>query len=128
MTNIKTYEDACAALKMNPETLPAVEGLPEKHQKSITAYFKLIIIAEALNEGWAPDWKDHDQLKYYPWFYMDNENKNTSPGVGFSYHVCGYVGLSASGVGSRLCFKTEDLAEYAGQQFTELYKEYMFLI
>lgn len=52
--NIKTFDDACHVLNLDPSTLPVVTGLPARHQKAITAHFKLIIIAEALNEGWKP--------------------------------------------------------------------------
>jgi hypothetical protein len=29
---------------------------------------KLLVLA--LNEGWVPDWKNHNQYKYFPWFEM----------------------------------------------------------
>jgi len=125
MKNIKTYEDACKALQLDPSNLPAVTGLPARHQKAITAHFQLIIITEALNEGWKPNWKDWDERKYYPWFEMDN-NSDTTSGSGFSFdgYVCDVAG---SGLGSRLCFKSRELAEYAGKQFESLYKEYIHL-
>ena len=37
---------------------------------------------------------------------------------------CDYS-LATAGYGSRLCFKDSDLAEYAGKQFTELYKNFI---
>ena len=125
MEKIKTFEDACAALKLDPAALPGVTGLPEKHQKAIVAHYKLIIIAEALNDGWKPNWKDWDESKYYPWFDMDNDDDD-QPGSGFSYgdYGCGRTGTC---LGSRLCFKTWELAEYAGKQFEELYKEYFMI-
>lgn len=125
MKNIKTFEDACAALKLDPAALPVVTGLPEKHQKAIQAHYKLVIIAEALNDGWKPIWKDWEECKYYPWFQMDSDDDEV-PGSGFSYYVYRYDDAFAC-VGSRLCFKTRALAEYAGKQFSSLYKDY-FLI
>ena len=101
---IKTLEDACKAL--NIEFKP-VEGLT----KDELAYQKLKIIAKALNEGWEPNWNNWDEWKYYPWFRMGD--RDGSPGVGFSCSGYGYVS-GASSVGSRLCFKTRELAEYAG--------------
>ncbi|MBE2229985.1 MAG: hypothetical protein IAE96_05005 [Chitinophagaceae bacterium] len=119
-SKIKTFEDACKALNMDPEqVLPVVSAMPEKHQKAIVSHAKLVIIAEALNEGWQPDWTDDDQWKYYPWFRMDS-------GSGLAY--VGYGSrCSTSLVGSRLCFKTSELAEYAGNQFKELYEDYFLL-
>lgn len=125
MKKIKTYEQACEVLQMDPTRLPVVTGLPARHQKALTAHFKLIIIVEALNEGWKPNWKDWDETKYYPWFEMDTDS-DTSPGSGFSFLGCDND-YSGSVLGSRLCFKTRELAEYAGKQFEELYKEYMHL-
>lgn len=119
---IKTFEDACTALGLNPETvLPDFSLFPEKHQKAMTAHAKLIIIAEALNEGWKPDWKDYSERKYELWFDMDS-----SAGSGFSY--LGYDDwASTSYVGSRLCFKSRELARYAGEQFEKLYEDYFVI-
>ena len=122
MTKIKTFEDACEALELDAKkVIPDFSMFPEKHQKAMVAHAKLIIIAEALNEGWEPDWGNREWDKYYPWFDMGG-----SSGSGFAY--VGYAHWdSASACGSRLCFKSRELAEYAGEQFKELYKDY-FLI
>lgn len=78
---VKSFEDACQVLGISTN-VPEVKGLPRKHQKAIIANYKLIIIAEALNEGWKPNWQDSDEYKYYPWFDMSNP-----AGVGYSYSV-----------------------------------------
>ena len=119
MKKIKTFEDACKALKINPALLLDVSMLPEGDRKHIIANYKLIKIAEALNEGWKPDWENYNERKYYPWFSMD-----TPSGFGFSYSHCDHS-LSSSGVGSRLCFKSSELAEYAGKQFEAIYNDYL---
>ncbi len=117
---IKTFEGACKVLKLNPKSvLPDVKGMPEHHQKAIISHAKLVIITEALNEGWKPNWKNTSEWKYYPWFKM-------SSGSGLAYDGCGDL-YSYSGVGSRLCFKTSELAEYAGKQFKSLYEDYFLL-
>lgn len=76
---VKSFEDACQVLGISTN-VPEVKGLPRKHQKAIIANYKLIVIAEALNEGWKPNWQDSDEYKYYPWFDMSNP-----AGVGCSY-------------------------------------------
>ena len=116
---VKSFEDACNTLGLNPEEFKI--QYPEQfahHSKAIQAHLKLVIIAEALNEGWTPNWDDWDERKYYPWFDMEG-----SSGSGFSFHVC-VCDCSDSHVGSRLCFASRELAEYAGEQFTDLYKDY----
>ncbi len=125
MQQIKTYEDACKALNLSPAALPDVSMLPVKHQQAIIAHCKLVIIAEALNEGWQPNWSDTDQYKYWPWFDVEEDDKKPS-GFGLSFYVC-VDWITITAVGSRLCFKSRELAKYAGEQFSDLYEEY-FLI
>ena len=125
MKKITSYESACKALKLNPKKLPIVTGLPQEHQKALIAHYKLVIIVQALNDGWKPDWRNPGQCKYYPYFYIDGGKKGTS-GFGFSAtdYVWTYTGTYGS---SRLCFKTRELAEYAGKKFIKLYKEYILI-
>lgn len=118
-TQIKTFEDACNKLGIDPTALPDVSRIPEKHRAHTIANYKLIIIAEALHEGWEPNWDDYNEYKYYPWFRMS--------GSGFSCFDYG-DDISISYLGSRLCFKSRDIAKYAGEQFTELYKEQMLIL
>lgn len=123
MENIKTFEDACKVLNLDPKTcLPDVSGIPADDQDAITAHCKLIIIAKALNGDWTPDWSDHSQGKFYPWFDV-KADKNNKSGLGLSYGDYVYS-VSASSVGSRLSYRTRELATYAGKQFLEIYKTY----
>jgi hypothetical protein len=111
---IKTFEDACELLGLAPEDV-----LPNSKiaNSAVAAVAKLFIIAEALNEGWKPDWQDSDQNKYMPWF-EDNS------GVGLSFDDVGHWGADTY-VGSRLCFKSRELAEHAARQFKEIYNDFI---
>ena len=82
------------------------------------AYRQLKLIVSALNEGWQPDWNDSSQYKYYPWFKMASS--------GFRFDDC-FSWVTYSLVGSRLCFKSRQLAEYAARQFEGVYKEFMIV-
>lgn len=117
---VKSFEDACQVLGISTN-VPEVKGLPRKHQKAIIANYKLIVIAEALNEGWKPNWQDSDEYKYYPWFDMSNP-----AGVGYS---ATYIAASDTDacVGSRLCLKNRELAIYFGQTFTDLFNDSLLL-
>src|SRR5688572_4593226 len=117
---IKSFEDACKALGIQPN-LPDVSGLPEVHQKAIIAHYKLVIIAQALNEGWTPDWSDWNQWKYYAWFEVKADKERPS-GFGLSYSYCANA-YSYATVSSRLCFKTRELALYAAKTFIHLYQD-----
>ena len=122
---IKTFAQACKAVGHDPKKLPDVSALPKKYQAALIAHFKLVIITEALNEGWTPNWNDSNQFKYSPYFRV-NASKDKPAGFGFS--GTDYDGwLARTSVGSRLCFKSSELALYAAKQFEKLYIEY-FLI
>lgn len=115
---VKTFEDACEILGIDGDVITgSISDALAGDADSIAAYAKLIIIARALNEGWKPDWSNNSQYKYVPWF------KHKS---GFGLSFGGYGGWRTfTAVGSRLCFKTKELAEYAATQFADLYNDYL---
>lgn len=117
---VKSFEDACQVLGISTN-VPEVKGLPRKHQKAIIANYKLIVIAEALNEGWKPNWQDSDEYKYYPWFDMSNP-----AGVGYANTYRTASNTDAT-IGSRLCLKNRELAIYFGQTFTDLFNDSLLL-
>ncbi len=116
-STIKTFEDACAKVGVDPEKLPDVSGIPEEFAKPVIAAYKLMIIYNAINNGWRPDWSNYDQYKYFPWFEV------LSSGFGFSHSHCAYYYTHAH-VGSRLCTDTSGKAKYIAQQFETEYKDY----
>jgi hypothetical protein len=115
---IKTYEDACSELGIIPidESVLLSNGFT----KDEIAYRKIKTITEALNEGWKPNWDDENEAKYYPWFWKEEEG--VSSGFVFSNADCVYS-YAAAGNGLRLCFRTRELAEYAGKQFIEIWNK-----
>lgn len=112
---VKTYEDACAELGEMPvdDNAMLAAGFTEDE----ITYRKLKTITKALNEGWYPDWSDGNEKKWMPWFKASS---------GFAFDVTDYCySYASAGCASRLCFKTEALAEYAGRQFNDLYKAFI---
>lgn len=115
---IKSFEDACAHLGIEPK-LPEVEVLHPDHQKGVIAFYKLSVIATALNEGWKPDWSNWNQKKWFPWWYVD-----ASSSAFLAYAYTHYTATTAYAIfGSRLGFKTRELAQYAADQFKDLYED-----
>jgi hypothetical protein len=112
---IKTFQDALDATGRVDETIIWAETLTE----SEIARRKLHIIAEALNEGWTPDWKNEKQDKWYPCFYFDGL---AFAGVRASFAHYDPTSATAS-IGARLCYKSEKISDYAGQQFKEIYQK-----
>lgn len=113
---VKTYEDACAELGRQPYNEDALMKLGLT--RNDIAYQKMVVIVEALNEGWKPDVCDSDVCRWYPWF-----RPNGSPSS-FAFCDSHYDSEYAyAGGGSRLALKSEELAEYCGIKFLELWKE-----
>jgi hypothetical protein len=119
---VKTYEDACAVIGVEPDNEEVLTKLG--FSKDEIAYRKLKVIVEALNEGWRPNWNNSNEYKYYPWFTYGG----ASAGFAFAnaYNAASHTGASAD-VGSRLCFKTRELATYAGQKFGDIYNDFLLI-
>ena len=134
---IKTFEDAVAELsnramngdKYAGKLLDEWKISSQFGSKDLLAYLKLRIITSVLNEGWKPEFEETER-RYYPWFKL-----KTSRGGGSAGASCGLVCASAGGAssysyaycGSRLAFKSKELAEYAGKRFVEIYEEYCLI-
>ena len=147
---VQTFEDAVRELG---DEHPAVRtynsfkyGYSAK-EPDVMAYLKLRIITAALNEGWEPQFTE-DERRWYCWYNliskedldsMSEEEKKERRVVGranyYAYArgglVCSYAynvsTVSYTYHGSRLAFKSEELAEYAGKQFIEIYADYCFI-
>lgn len=114
---IKSFEDACRHLGIEPK-LPEVDGLFPNHRKAVVAFYKLSTIISALNNGWKPNWDDYSQRKWWNFFYVEFG----SASFVFSYSTTSPSFASAHS-GSRLCFKNEELAKFAAENFIDLYND-----
>ena len=115
--SITTFEQACKARNYDPQSLPDVSNSPEHLRKYLIAAHKLAIIAEALNEGWTPDWENRSQYKYFPWFTYKS---------GFGFSCTSYdIWCTLTLTGSRLCYKSSEVAIYAGEQFETIYNDFL---
>lgn len=136
---VKTFKDACREVNIDPKLYMI---MCEKEPADVIAYKKLRVICKALNEGWTPRFVE-GEWRYYPYFHicsedeiirMSEEEKSrvvyrsdyyavAYGGVSYAYagsdsaSVCAYIG-------SRLAFKTKELAEYAGRQFIDLWDDF----
>lgn len=148
---VKTYEDAVWELGNDHPLVEAASSaewrFTNSEDKDIIAYLKLRVIVAALNDGWKPQFVP-GELRWYPWYEliskdeydaMSEDEKQERRCVGrSSYDAYAYGGLVYSGAyyassvsvaygGSRLAFKSEALAEYAGKQFAELFADFCFI-
>lgn len=143
---VKTFEDACNVLGDEHPLVKEYWGVANIEfdieldiAQDLIAYLKLRIIVAALNEGWEPQFV-RDECRYYPWFWlytqeeydnMDEKGRrccapfsgnNTNANSGFVYVNASHVAsLSNTFIGSQLAFKSKALAEYAAQQFADIW-------
>ena len=88
--------------------------LPETKERY---YEDLILVAKALKGNWKPDFGDRYTAKYYPYFYL-YKNFSFSDTSNDSTYI-------DSVYGAFLCYKTKQIAEYAGKTFLEQYEKLM---
>lgn len=148
---VKTYEDAVWELGNDHPLVEAASSaewrFTNSEDKDIIAYLKLRVIVAALNDGWKPQFVP-GELRWYPWYEliskdeydaMSEDEKQERRCVGRSnddayaygglvYSYADYASsFSYADSGSRLAFKSEALAEYAGKQFAELFANFCFI-
>lgn len=148
---VKTYEDAVWELGNDHPLVEAASSaewrFTNSEDKDIIAYLKLRVIVAALNDGWKPQFVP-GELRWYPWYELISKDEydamsedekqerrcvgrsgsNASVGGGLVYSYAIYASSASYAYdGSRLAFKSEALAEYAGKQFAELFANFCFI-
>lgn len=152
---IRTYEDACVALKQDAIRVDSVNGDTTtvltnggdrvNMPSHIVALMKLETISRALwgrNFQPKPD-GEGSKVYWYPWFalWTKKEVEDMNPeqrgallsavassgaSAGFgSLHATTRSSSAHATFGFRLCQETEEKAKYFGQQFIELWAEYL---
>ena len=148
---IKTFEDALDELEVRAANGDNTAKMLYDDWHNVTtdsddliAYLQLRIITAALNEGWEPQftkgerrwyfWYDFITKEQYDKLSAEDKSRAVLRGGNCSYAIGGLVyadadyASSASGAsdGSRLAFKSEELAAYAGKQFIDIYADFCF--
>ena len=144
---VKNWLDAVEILGIDNKSVKDYLDVSDKTcAKDIIAFARLKVIAEALNEGWIQKFDD-EEYRYYPLFKiytkeeyeeLDEDEKKELRVVGNSSHISNAsdviafayadraTSCSSPFYGSRLEFKTRELAEYCGKQFIDIWKDYLF--
>ena len=119
MERVKTFADVLELCPPSPnEQILLDYNGNEGNMIRARAFMQLQFIADVLNEGWIPNWNDEKQFKYVPWF------KESGSGLSlYDVALC----FTGTAVGSRLCYKSIELAEFAAKQFADIYKEFLTL-
>lgn len=120
--DIKSYS---AALKYLNE-----EATPETGDECVDAFIKLRTIARAWNKfmEFEINFKDFNQYKYAPYFYLVDILSNNGAYSGFGYCLSDPgVSFAYASVGGQLLFKNDRTARLFGFMFFDLYKKYLML-
>lgn len=150
MERVKTFDDAVEVLGVEHPFIKALKNHQNMFDgadgnEDVTAFLKLRIIAAALNEGWKPKFTE-DERRWYPYFYLYTKEEYNSLDAD-EKKACRVVGRASTGAsvhggvvyagaldawsishayyGSRLAFKSEELAEYCGKQFIDIWMEFL---
>lgn len=140
---IKTFEDAVSFLGNDDQTVIDYYAITDSTcTKDIIAFVKLLVITKALNERWKPN-MELDEYYYYPCFVVYNKKDYNRLSDDYKkkkkFHIIGfenkYVMFCTSTTSSSLptkgryhfAFKTKELATYCGEQFIDIWAQYLLL-
>jgi hypothetical protein len=151
MERVRTFEDACRTLGEEHPMVLAYQNT-KIHitdyfgTDDVIAYLKLRIICAALNEGWEPKFTT-DEYRWFTWFELftqqelddmseEQRSRVVARSGSYAYAYGGvayaYASYAASGAfayyGSRLAFKSKELAEYCGKQFIDIWADFVFKV
>jgi len=144
---VKTFEDACEELGLIEQGVMEQLNNAGLTMPDEVAYQKLRIICAALNEGWQPQFTE-DEERWYPWFFLwtkvelskktEEWKRDHSLIMIQSEYVGEFAGFASAHsnhapshsyaiIGSRLCLKSEALADYCGRQFAALWADFYLI-
>lgn len=148
---VKTFEDALNELGEDHQFCKeyrSAKYICSSVSPDLLAYAKLRVIVAALNEGWEPQFTE-DEKRYYPYYTlytkeeveeMTEERKEELGlllwgGSAIYGSLCGLAcahsnpawPVSAAYFGSRLAFKSSELAVYAGKQFMDIFVNFCLI-
>ena len=93
------------------------KGLNISIDKSLSAFEKVEMMTDVVNEGWIPDYSNAKEEKWFLIFkYV--------PGSGWVLSGCGRE-CTSTDVGARLVFKTKKHAEHAAQYFMPQFNDFL---
>ena len=143
MQRIKTFEDACNEIGEDSYLYNCYESARLGDDPDLEAFLMLRIIVAALNEGWRPTFAV-DEERWYPCFtlWTKEELEKSGPFEDEGSYIkldnyrtqCECLSFSGSrgddvdtstAVNHHLYLNSEELADYCGKQFIELWADYL---
>lgn len=142
---IKTFKDACERLGISSDSLLVVSLGDTESFLQANAFYRLLIIQKAMNNG---VWCDKDGWSYYPYWVLYSkkelermsEEEKQRKGIKQLLLCADANGVESAGVrcavanrrgantgtyyGFPLCFNSEEAALYAANQFEDLFFQY----
>jgi len=116
MDQVKDFNDILRIAGKKLEEILPYNKPTNKKQEAQNNFAKIQLIEEILNEGWLPNWNNHNEYKYYPYF----EHK-----VRGGWEHCGRGGRHCVSYAEVAYFKSSFLATFAGKTFIKEYSNYL---
>lgn len=148
---INTFHDAYCELGNEHPFVISYEkyvNTASGEEADVIAYLKLRIIAAALNEGWEPQFTE-DETRYYPWYTLWTKEELAQKseewkkehslwlfgGASLNGATCGLASAasvhawspSSAALSARLAVKSDELAEFFGKQFIDIWADYVLI-
>ena len=99
-------------VKTDLQELLNYHNLTEEEFNKLSGFEKECKVVAFYNKGWKPNWKDSEEKKYIPYFFMEN------------FRLYGVdCNCSGSQCLSRLYFKNEEDVKEAVEKYFEIFKQ-----
>lgn len=122
-TEFEKYEDACKFFNLDPNVVPGTEGLKENLKAPLVAVYQLMVVSEAIRQGWVPNYDNYNQDKYENIVDLDVTDEDPA---GFRFWVSNYTYTDTRSVlGPLLAQETPEKSKYLFTQFSDLHKVIM---
>jgi len=116
INQVKDFNDILRISGSKLEDILPYKNPRNKKQISQNNFAKIQLIEEVLNQGWAPDWNNHNEYKYYPYF----EHK-----IQGGWVYCSYCFHYCSSNAEVAYFKSPELAIFVGKTFIKEYSDFL---
>jgi hypothetical protein len=118
-TDIRSFEDACDKLNLDPSNLPNLAAIPRRYKKPIIAFYKLMVITAAINGAYKRDFSKRDHT-FFPYYYYDSE------GIEFEeINISSFT--MESKISTYLAAASYSHAKYIAENFKDLYADFMLI-
>lgn len=116
LANIRNYSDVCRVLGITELNIDDFYFIPEHKRASIFATHQLTNIVELFNLGWKPNFENHNEYKYLPYFQKQS---------GGWVFIGSYLFRDGSDCSAGLYYKERHISDHCVRLFIDIYINYL---